>query len=485
VTSVTGRPASARHAGAGTEGWPAPGARGVPRAPAPARSAPPRGSGTSGRPGPGTVGANGVLAAIGLGALAVIILWWHTTPDVSGLGGWLTGAGEILGLLAGYGVVVLVALMARLPPLERGVGTDRLARWHAMGGRYIVSIIVAHGLLILWGYAVEAHTSVVSETGVLLTEYPDVLMATVAGFLLLGVGIVSMRAARRRMRYETWYYLHLYTYLAIALAFSHQFAVGASFINSLAARFWWSAMYLIVAALVLWYRLMVPVLAFYRHGFKVIGVKPEGPGVTSVYIGGSHLEELEAEPGQFFRWRFLTRSLWWSSHPYSLSAAPGKGVLRITVKDLGDHSEALASLRPGTRVMAEGPFGAFTSQGSDRGVLLLAGGVGITPLRAMFSSLPGPVTLIYRASSEQDIVFREELDSIAAARGATVHYLVGSRAQLGGDPLSPRMLRSLVPGLQRRDVYVCGPAGMTSAAVEALQAAGVPKRHIHFESFEF
>src|SRR3984885_7164043 len=479
MTSATRRTAPARHAAAGTEGRPAPGARGASQAPAPAQ---PAGSGTSRRPRPGRVSANIVLATIGLGVIAVIILWWHTTPDVSGLGGWLTGAGEILGLLAGYGVVVLVALMARLPPLERGVGTDRLARWHAMGGRYIISLVVAHGLLIVWGYAAEAHHNVVNETGLLLTEYPDVLMATVAGFLLLGVGIVSMGAAGRRMRYETWYYLHLYTYLAIALAFSHQFAVGASFVNSLAARFWWSAMYLIVAALVLWYRLVVPVLAFYRHGFKVIGVKPEGPGVISIYIGGSHLEELAAEPGQFFRWRFFTRSLWWSSHPYSLSAAPGKGVLRITVKDLGDHSEALAGLRPGTRVMAEGPFGAFTSRGSERGVLLLAGGVGITPLRAMFSTLPGPVTLIYRATSERDIVFREELDSIAAARGATVHYLVGSRAQLGGDPLSPRVLRSLVPGLQRHDVYVCGPAGMTSAAVEALQAAGVPKRHIHFES---
>jgi len=83
------------------------------------------------------VGPRAVLAVIGIGALAVIALWWHSTPDVRGLGGWLTGAGEVLGLLAGYGVVVLVALMARLPPLERGIGTDQLARWHAMGGRYI------------------------------------------------------------------------------------------------------------------------------------------------------------------------------------------------------------------------------------------------------------------------------------------------------------------------------------------------------------
>ena len=429
--------------------------------------------------------ARTVLAIIGTGAAAVLALWWHSTPGVSGLGGWLTGAGEILGLLAGYGVVVLVALMARLPPLEHGIGSDRLTRWHAMGGRYIVCLVAAHALLILWGYAVEAHASLTSETATLLTQYPDVLMATVAGFLLFGVGIISMRAARRRVRYETWYYLHLYTYLAIALAFSHQFADGAAFTANLAARFWWSAMYLAVAVAVVWYRVIVPLRAFARHEFRVLGVKPEGAGVISVYIGGSHLDELAAEPGQFFRWRFLTRSLWWSSHPYSLSAAPGTDVLRITAKDIGDHSQALSRLRPGTRVIAEGPYGAFTAGRTGRGVVLLAGGVGITPLRAMFSTLPGPVTLIYRASAEQDIVFRDELDAIAAARGAKVYYLVGSRAEIGGDPLSARMLRSLVPGLDGQEAYVCGPAGMISAAAEALRAAGVPRRQIHVELFEF
>src|SRR5215210_1441449 len=99
----------------------------------------------------------GVLAVIAAGAAASVLLWWHNTPSVSGLGDWLTNAGRVTGLLAGYAVVVLVALMARIPPLERGVGADRLARWHAMGGRYTVGLVVAHGLLIPWGYAVTAH----------------------------------------------------------------------------------------------------------------------------------------------------------------------------------------------------------------------------------------------------------------------------------------------------------------------------------------
>jgi predicted ferric reductase len=483
VTSVARRQVPARHGGTDVM-------RGGGRPSGSTPSASSRGQRTSPqtvRPGKrgGRVSARFVLGVIVVGAVVVLYLWWHASPGVKGLGGWLTGAGEILGLLAGYGVVVLVALMARIPPLERGVGTDQLARWHSMGGKYIVNLVFAHALLIIWGYAVGAHTNVVSETATLLTQYPDVLMATVAAFLLFGVGIISMRAARRRVRYETWYYLHFYTYVAIALAFSHQFADGASFISDLAARFWWSAMYLTVAVLISWYRFVVPLRAYARHRFHVIGVKEEAPGIISVYIGGSHLDELDAEPGQFFRWRFLTSSMWWSSHPYSLSAAPGQDVLRVTVKDLGDHSQALAKLPPGTRVFAEGPYGAFTASHSGRSVLLLAGGVGITPLRAMFATLPGHVTLLYRASSERDIVFREELDAIAAARGADVHYLIGSRAEIGYDPLTPQVLTSLVPGLDDRDVYVCGPAGMTSAAVTALRAAGVPKRSIHREMFEF
>ena len=297
-----------------------------------------------------------VLSIIGAGVLAVIALWWSDTPSVHGLGDWLTNAGRILGLLAGYGVVVLVALMARLPPLERGIGTDRLARWHAMGGRYVVSVIVAHATLITWGYAVTAHENVVGETKTLLLSYPDVLMATVAGFLFLGIGLVSARAARRRINYDTWYHLHFYTYLAVALAFSHQFADGASFVSSVKARFVWSLMYASVAALLIWYRVLTPLRSARRHRFRVVALRRESPDVVSVYIGGDHLDELQADPGQFFRWRFLTHGMWWSSHPYSLSAVPRPDVMRITVKDRGDHSGAV-SLGPAPRSSWKDPTG--------------------------------------------------------------------------------------------------------------------------------
>ncbi len=447
-------------------------------APAPVRRPP----GTGAHP-------NAVLAAVATGALATVWLWWHDTASINGLGDWLTNAGRVTGLLAGYGVVVLVALMARIPPLERGIGADKLARWHASGGRYTVSLVVAHALLITWGYAVSAHTGLVHQTSILLLSYPDVLMATVGGLLLVATGVVSARAARRRMRYETWYYLHLYTYLAVALAFSHQFATGADFIGNRAARVAWSALYLVVGAAIAWYRFVVPVRKFLRHGMRVSAVYAEGPGVASIVITGRHLDELQAESGQFFRWRFATRELWWASNPYSLSAPARADRLRITVKDLGEHSAALTQLSPGTRVFAEGPYGAMTaSRRRRRKVLLIAGGVGITPLRALFETLPGApgeVTLLYRASDPTSVVFADELAAIARHRGARLHFLLGRRAQLGYDPLSKDALATAILDLRDHDVYVCGPAGMAQSTVTALRAAKVPRRHIHSESFQF
>jgi len=314
-------------------------------------------------------------------------------------------------------------------------------------------------------------------------------MATVAALLFVGVGISSARAARRRLRYETWYYLHFYTYLAIALAFSHQFATGAQFMTSRPARILWGGMYAVVAAAILWYRFITPARQAARHQMRVLGVRPEAPGVVSVVIGGRHMSELRVESGQFFRWRFLARGLWWVSSPYSLSAPPARGQLRITVKAVGEHSDALRTLRPGTRVVAEGPYGALTrAVRSKRQVLLIAGGVGITPMRALFETLPaspGDLTLVYRASDPDDVVFRDELEELARQRGARLFFVVGRRADLGRDPLSAAALRARIPALDQHDVYVCGPAGMANAVIGELEAAGVHRKRIHHESFEF
>jgi ferredoxin-NADP reductase len=421
------------------------------------------------------------------GAAAVLALWWFNTASVVGADGWLTAAGRISGLLAGYACAVLILLMARVPALERGVGTDRLARWHAAGGRYTVSLVVAHVVLIIWGYSLTAHAGAVSETGTLLTDYPDMLKATAAVLLLVVTGVVSARAARRRLGYEVWHFLHLTTYLAVFLAFGHQLANGAEFVGNRTAQLLWYALYGGTAAILLWYRVVLPVRRALRHRLRVTEVRPEAPGVVSVYVAGRHLNELRAQPGQFFRWRFLAPGLWWAANPYSLSAAPLPRRLRITVKGVGRHSRELARLQPGTKVLAGGPYGALTAARRRRSkVLLLAGGVGVTPLRALFETLPGEpgdLTLLYFARTPDDLALRDELDAIAQARGARVHYSVDTPSQYRL-PLTADALNWAVPDLSGHDVYLCGPPGMADAATAALREAGVPRSHIHRESFE-
>ncbi len=440
------------------------------------------------------VSPNVALTVIAVGGAAVLGLWWQDTTFVDGLGSWLTNAGRITGLGAGYAIIVVLALMARIPAVERGVGSDRLARWHAAGGRYTVSLAVAHTLLIIWGYAVTAHSNVVSESTTLVLSYPDVLMATAALGLFLLVGITSARAARKRLRYETWHLVHLYTYLAIGLSFAHVFATGADF-TDLRVRVLWSSMYIAVGALLLWYRVATPLVNLMRHSMRVVAVVPHGRDVVSVVVAGRDVARLDARSGQFFRWRFLTRELWPAANPYSLSAPPRGNQLRITVKTAGSHSAALARLRPGTRVLAEGPYGAFTgdaAQRSARGrrhgkVLLVAVGIGITPIRALLESVsarPGGLTLLYRARTADDLVLREEIETIAAARGARIHYLLGSRHHAAGH-LTPGRLVRLIPDLAEHEVYLCGPDELIGKVARDLRKAGVPRAGIHFESFTF
>ncbi|MGH6657003.1 MAG: ferredoxin reductase family protein [Actinocrinis sp.] len=426
-----------------------------------------------------------VVASIAAGGLAVLALWWKDTFDVAGAAGWLTGAGRITGLLAGYLTPLLLVLMARVPLLERRVGSDRLARWHAICGRHMVSLVAAHILLIIWGYALTAHKSVAGETVYVVFDYPEMIKGTLAALIMFATAFFSARAARRRLSYEAWYYLHLATYLAIALGFSHQIVNGAD-LNVGPARLLWSAYYAGAFVVLGWYRLFIPWRNDRRHQLRVAEVRPEAPGVVSLVLTGRDLDELHAEPGQFFRLQFQAKGLRWAANPYSLSAAPHPRYLRFTVKDLGEHSAAVARLRPGTKVRAEGPYGAFTARRvRARKILLLAGGVGITPIRALFETLPagrGDLTLLYRATWTEDLIFRQELEAIAAARGARLRFLVGPRSQVG-DPLTAPTLAKLVPHINRHDVFICGPEPMAAAAVQALRECGVKRSHIHHESF--
>jgi predicted ferric reductase len=424
---------------------------------------------------------------------AIVAALWARSGGLDGLGDVgqaLTSAGRISGLLGAYLALVQILLIARLPWLERLAGFDTLTQWHRRNGKLCLILLLVHTVLITAGYTLAARTSLLHEISKLLTSYDDMVTATVGLGLLLVVVVTSLVIVRRRLRYELWYGIHLATYGGIALAFAHQLSDGSEFSADPPGRLYWTALYVVTLGAIVGFRILLPLSQALWHRLRVESVVAEGPGVVSLYISGRRLEQLGARSGQFFLWRFLTPDGWWESHPFSLSAAPTPDRLRITVKSLGDFSARVAYLRPGTRVIAEGPFGTLTEAvRTRRSVLLIAGGVGITPLRALFEDLsaaPGRLTLLYRAVDEPDLVFRRELEALAAARGAALHVVLGdhrdprNRALLG-----PAHLRGLIPDVRARDVYVCGPPAMASITEHSLRALRVPRRQIHVERFAF
>lgn len=437
----------------------------------------------------GSQSAGDTLSIVGgvIGGLAVgagISATWGTWSDPGGVA---TAAGTVTALVGTYLCLVALTLSSRLPWLEREVGQDRLIGWHRKIGPWALILVVSHFVLTGVGYAQAAGVSLWDEIGVLVTTYPWMVPATLALAIMVFLGVTAVPAVRRRVAYETWWASHLYFYLAVVLAFGHQLTSGTLFSSHDVLRAIWVGLYVLVAAVIIWSRVGLPLLRSWRHELRIDRVVRESGDLVSVYVRGRNLAQLGAQGGQFFSWRFLTRHWWWQAHPYSLSAGANGSWLRITVKDLGDQSGALTQLCPGTRAIAEGPYGVFTANARRTPrIVAFAAGVGITPIRALLDDVPPSVevTLVYRiATTDADsVALGDELEAIFSRRGWKLIYLPGPRSTYA---LSVDYLTGLVPQLQSSDVYVCGPQSFADAIRSASRIAGVPARRIHYEAFSF
>ncbi|WP_327699433.1 ferredoxin reductase family protein [Streptomyces sp. NBC_00459] len=426
---------------------------------------------------PKVVARTGLYAVLAANVAVVTVFFFQA--------GFASNALIVMGRLAGlYGALVMafqLVLVARLPWLDHRIGMDRLTSWHRWVGFGLLWTLMSHAVFITFGYAEGTSMGPVDELVELAETTEGVLRAIVALVLIMVIGAVSARYARRRLAYETWHFIHLYTYVAVVLAFTHQVGVGTTFTSSSAATTYWWALWSVALGSVFLGRVVLPLRKNLRHQLRVSAVVPEADNVVSIYMTGRDLDKLPARAGQFFLWRFLTKDRWWQANPFSLSAAPDGRSLRLTAKVAGDGTAALKHIPVGTRVFAEGPYGAFTAMHRTRPeAVLIAGGVGVTPIRALLEEIQGHAVVIYRVARDQDAVLYEELRDLAHAKGAELHLVSGPVAP---DKLAPAELAELVPDIADRDVFLCGPPPMMNAVLRSLRDLGVPKSQTHFERF--
>jgi len=440
-----------------------------------------------------SIGANDLLALVAVNVVLIGAMWLRHggLAQVGSLGGVATAAGQLTALFGTFAALLELVLLSRTPWLDHTVGSDRLVGWHRWVGFAAVWLVGAHLVLTTIGWAATEGRGALEEFISLLMDQPYVLMATVGLLMFVAVGFTSMRWVRDRLSYETWYGLHIYAYLAIALAFVHEITLGSDLADDPVALGFWVGLYVVTFGLLIWYRVLTPIRVSARHRLRVASVVHEAPDVVSIYLTGRDLYDLPVRAGQFFHVRFLRHSGWWRPHPFSISAAPNGEYLRMTIKDLGDDTHRMMTMPVGTPVFIEGPYGAFTAAMVTRPrVVMLAGGIGVTPLRAILEDLPpgpGRTTLLYREGDASEVIFGRELAEIAARTGADVRILAGHRGtpRMPIDPLSPEQLRMLVPDIIAADVLVCGSRSFTECVLHSLDRLGVSSGQIHAERFGY
>ena len=418
--------------------------------------------------------------------------WWNASQGVSPEGDQaLMACGRLAGLLAALSALLQLVFICRAPWAEQAFGLDHLTRLHKYNGFLLVFLVIAHGSMITLQYAGSRDEGILETVRGLAMDQEGVFAAMLAAGLLITIALFSVAVIRRKLAYETWYFIHVTAYVAIALAMGHQVESGGDFTANTAFAWYWYALYAFVAANLLGYRLGRPGWWFVRHRFEVEKVVRETPEVTSVYIAGRGMERFRIAAGQFMIVRFLARGMWWQAHPFSLSCGPNDTHVRISVRSLGDFTARVKDIVPGTRVVIDGPNGVFTARRLRREkVLLVAGGIGITPLRALAEELCErkiETVLLYASRKGSAIVFKDELDTLASHGTMRIHHVISDDPSWDGEQgfIDAARITRLVPDVVTREAFVCGPPPMMRSLVRTLRALGIPRKAVHYEYFAF
>lgn len=400
------------------------------------------------------------------------------------------GLGRLFGLLAAFGVLLQFFLIGRTPWLEGVFGLDKLSQIHHISGLVSFWLILLHPLFLVYGYGAKSETGPFMQFKEFLFSYEHVFLAFLGMLLFVSIVVVSVTIVRKRLPYESWYFIHLAVYLAMFFAFWHQISVGSDILANRIFYVYWLVLYAFILSLHIIFRFARPLYLFRKHRFKVLRLVRENYNTLSVYLTGERLDQFKVRPGQFMIFRFLKKGLWWQAHPFSLSMVPNGKELRITVKELGDFTNNIKNIEAGTSVIIDGPYGIFTENLSlSSKVLFIAGGIGITPIRSLLEQMlkkESDLILLYGNKTERDIVFKNEINALveSSKKIKAVNILSGQEDYQGEKGIIDlNKIKKFVPDMNSRDIFICGPVPMTEGIVKTLQKNGVDSSRIHYERF--
>lgn len=425
-----------------------------------------------------------ILLAIGVTlALPLVLAGWTgaATSSAAGVEILIARLGSVIGLVGA--VVLWWQYVLGIRPILGRVNPDWA--WtnerHRNLGIYGFLLICLHPVLMLVAY--RADLSVLSGTDLSVPFRFWVAMGQIA-FLLLAVIWVTSAIARGKLGYRTWKYIHFASYPILPLVFVHAPNIGTLLVGTPALQTFWS---LLIAG----YVLAVGVRVLHGMGVARFPYKIESVDETARDVMRYRLAPLSKRmapnPGQFV---YIQLRRFGEDHPLSVvSADPETGVIEVAAKKVGRFSRKFSTLPAGSLVSLDGPYGLFTreAENTSRPLLLVAGGIGITPLAHLMRTPGRPVKLAYAVRSAVDVAFGEDV----AAMGRRAVLVMNETSGYGGpNPavqgrVSPDILEKLAgqERLPAYEVFVCGPPPMMNAVVRTLMQAGVPAAQIHTERF--
>ncbi len=401
----------------------------------------------------------------------------------------------VLGLVAASVLVCTIVVVSRLRSLTNGLGIEQLLQVHRYLGLVALGLVLAHTAMV-----VLAEPSNIALLD-LAHDPPRARAATIATIAMLVLACTAVLRKRFRLPYQLWRWLHLLLAVAAVAGTALHVILLQHLIREAGMGAWFAAMAggLIVVLVVRW---CARPLLDGRNRFWIREIRSESDGVSTLVLAPAGRRRLggrgplEFAPGQF-AWLRLRRWSLFTDHPFSIaSGTRADGTVEFTVRRIGSYTRRLSRLRPGTSVFLDGPHGSFTVDHTRAtGLVMLAGGVGITPMMSMLRTLadrgdPRPHRLLISGRAPADLLFTDELRELRGRLNLTVVPTItqpcpgwtGATGRLDAD-----LLTTVLPGPFRRnqlDYFLCGSGPFVVGVVATLTELGVPPHRIHTEQFD-